>query len=213
MLISLSKGGYLMLDFISQGGAVMYILIATSLLSLTIVFERLWSLRSSAVIPVKKIKNIEEAVRNGDAEQALALCKNNNTAMSRILWVALKNRGVKRGVMKEILEEVGRQEVAHLERFVGILALVAAIAPLLGLLGTVIGMIEVFRVISVEGVGKADVLAAGISKALNTTAAGMSIAIPTLVAYRFFEAKINRYVVDIEQHALYFVDLLKGERE
>jgi len=209
----LSKGGCLMYEFISQGGTVMYILIATSLLSLTIIFERLWSLRSSVVIPVKKIKQVEDAVREGNAEQALELCKNNNTAMSRILWVALKNRGVKRSIMKEILEEVGRQEVAHLERFVGILALIAAIAPLLGLLGTVIGMIDVFQVISVEGVGKADVLASGISKALNTTAAGMSIAIPTLVAYRFFEAKINRYVVDIEQHALYFVDLLKGERE
>jgi len=202
-----------MYEFISQGGTVMYILIATSLLSLTIIFERFWSLRPSVVIPLNEIKTIEEAVRDGNVDEAIDLCKNNNTAMSRILWVALKNRGVKRGIIKEILEEVGRQEVAHLERFVSILALVAAIAPLLGLLGTVIGMIEVFQVISVEGVGKADVLASGISKALNTTAAGMSIAIPTLVAYRYFEATINRYVVDIEQHALYFVDLLKGERE
>lgn len=202
-----------MYEFISQGGLVMYILIGTSLLSLTIIFERLWSLRTSVVIPIGDIKTVENAVREGNVDKALELCKNNNTAMSRILWVALKNRGVKRSIMKEILEEVGRQEVAHLERFVGVLALIAAIAPLLGLLGTVIGMIEVFQVISVEGVGKAGVLASGISKALNTTAAGMSIAIPTLVAYRFFEAKITRFVVDIEQHALYFVDLLKGERE
>ncbi len=201
-----------MYEFIIQGGIVMYILIATSLVSLTIIFERFWSLRPSAVIPEKEIAAIEKAVREDRVDDALELCKNNNTAMSRILWVALKNRGVKRNIMKEILEEVGRQEVAHLERFVGILALIAAIAPLLGLLGTVIGMIEVFQVISVEGVGKADVLAAGISKALNTTAAGMVVAIPTLVAYRFFEAKVNQYVVEIEQHALYFVDLLKGER-
>ncbi len=201
-----------MYEFITQGGTVMYILIATSLLSLTIIFERFWSLRQSAVIPASDIVAIEGAVREDNVEKALELCKKNNTAMNRILWVALKNRGVKRGIMKEILEEVGRQEVAHLERFVGILALIAAIAPLLGLLGTVIGMIEVFQVISVEGVGKADVLAAGISKALNTTAVGMSVAIPTLVAYRFFEAKVNQYVIDIEQHALYFVDLLKGER-
>ncbi|MDQ6983418.1 MAG: MotA/TolQ/ExbB proton channel family protein [Ghiorsea sp.] len=201
-----------MYEFISQGGIVMYILIATSLVSLTIIFERFWSLRSSSVIPLNEVAAIENAVRDENVEKALEICKKNNTAMSRILWVALKNRGVKRGIMKEILEEVGRQEVAHLERFVGVLALIAAISPLLGLLGTVIGMIEVFQVISVEGVGKADVLAAGISKALNTTAAGMSIAIPTLVAYRYFEAKVNQYVVDIEQHALYFVDLLKGER-
>ncbi|MDX8384736.1 MAG: MotA/TolQ/ExbB proton channel family protein [Ghiorsea sp.] len=201
-----------MYEFISQGGIVMYVLLACSLLALTIIFERLWSLRATTVIPVKDIKAIEDAVRAGNADEALELCQANNTAMSRILWVALKNRGVKRGIMKEILEEIGRQEVAHLERFVGGLALIAAIAPLLGLLGTVIGMIEVFQVISVEGVGKADVLAGGISKALNTTAVGMVIAIPTLVAYRFFEAKINRFVVDIEHNALYFVDLLKGER-
>ncbi|HID36473.1 MAG TPA: MotA/TolQ/ExbB proton channel family protein [Ghiorsea sp.] len=201
-----------MYEFISQGGIVMYILIATSLVSLTIIFERFWSLRASAVIPLNEVAAIENDVRECRVEEALETCKNNNTAMSRILWVALKNRGVKRSIMKEILEEVGRQEVAHLERFVGVLALIAAISPLLGLLGTVIGMIEVFQVISVEGVGKADVLAAGISKALNTTAAGMAIAIPTLVAYRYFEAKVNQYVIDIEQHALYFVDLLKGER-
>ena len=201
-----------MYEFISQGGIVMYVLLACSLLALTIIFERLWSLRAATVIPVKDIKAIEDAVRAGNADEALELCQHNNTAMSRILWVALKNRGVKRSIMKEILEEIGRQEVAHLERFVGGLALIAAIAPLLGLLGTGIGMIEVFQVISVEGVGKADVLAGGISKALNTTAVGMAIAIPTLVAYRFFEAKINRFVVDIEHNALYFVDLLKGER-
>ncbi len=201
-----------MYEFISQGGIVMYILIVASLVSLTIIFERFWSLRASAVIPAADIAAVENQVREDNVEQALELCKNNNTAMSRILWVALKNRGVKRSIMKEILEEVGRQEVAHLERFIGILALIAAISPLLGLLGTVIGMIEVFQVISVEGVGKADVLAAGISKALNTTAAGMVVAIPTLVAYRFFEAKVNQYVIEIEQHALYFVDLLKGER-
>ncbi|MDX8382027.1 MAG: MotA/TolQ/ExbB proton channel family protein [Ghiorsea sp.] len=201
-----------MYEFISQGGIVMYILIATSLVSLTIIFERLWSLRASIVVPTKDIAKVENSVREDQVDEALELCKNNNTAMSRILWVALKNRGVKRSIMKEILEEVGRQEVAHLERFVGVLALIAAISPLLGLLGTVIGMIEVFQVISVEGVGKADVLAAGISKALNTTAMGMVVAIPTLVAYRYFEAKVNQYVVEIEQHALYFVDLLKGDR-
>jgi len=207
-----SKGGFFMYEFISQGGIVMYILIATSLVSLTIIFERFWSLRASIVVPAKDIAKVENAVREDQVDEALELCKNNNTAMSRILWVALKNRGVKRSIMKEILEEVGRQEVAHLERFVGVLALIAAISPLLGLLGTVIGMIEVFQVISVEGVGKADVLAAGISKALNTTAMGMVVAIPTLVAYRYFEAKVNQYVVEIEQHALYFVDLLKGDR-
>lgn len=202
-----------MYEFIVQGGVVMYVLIAVSILALTIIFERSWSLRRSIVVPVKDVEKIESSVRAGKVDDAMRLCSDNNTAMSRILWVALKNRGVNRAVLKEVIEEVGRQEVAHLERYIGVLGVIAAISPLLGLLGTVIGMIEVFQVISIEGVGKADVLAGGISKALNTTAAGLTVAIPALVAYRFFESKVNRFVVEIEQHALHFVELLKGERE
>jgi biopolymer transport protein ExbB len=197
-------------EFIVQGGAVMYVLLAASILALTIVFERAWSLRRSVVLPAKEI---EEAVRSGDVDTAVQLCGDHNTAMSRILWVALNNRGVKRAVMKEIMEEIGRQEVAHLERYIGVLGVIAAISPLLGLLGTVLGMIEVFQVISLEGVGKADILAGGISKALTTTAAGLSVAIPALVAYRFFESRVNSFVIEIEQHALHFVEMLKGERE
>jgi len=200
------------LEFIQQGGSVMYILLGLSVLSLTIVFERAWSLRRSVVIPLSEVNLIEKAVREGNVKQAMEACQTHNTAMSRILWVALANRGVRRSVMKEILEESGRQEVAHLERFIGALGLIAAIAPLLGLLGTVIGMIEVFQQISLVGVGKADVLAGGISKALNTTAFGLVVAIPSIVAYRFYESRVDRFVIEIEAHALRFVELLKGER-
>ncbi|MDQ6990484.1 MAG: MotA/TolQ/ExbB proton channel family protein [Mariprofundaceae bacterium] len=191
----------------------MYILLAVSIVTVTLVFERSWSLRRSVVLPIKDIEAIEASIRAGNAQEALEQCEKNNTTMSRILWLALKNRGVKRSVMKEILEEVGRQEVAHLDRYIGVLGVIAASSPLLGLLGTVIGMIEVFQVISIEGVGKADVLAGGISKALNTTAAGLSVAIPAMVAYRIFEARVASFVVEIEEHALRFVDLLKGDRE
>lgn len=201
-----------MYEFILQGGVVMFVLLGCSVLALTIVFERSWSLRRSVVLPIHDIDTIEKAVLSGKVDEAVESCRSRNTAMSRILWLALKNRGVRRPVMKEILEEAGRQEVAHLERYIGVLGLIAAITPLLGLLGTVIGMIEVFSVISIEGVGKADVLAGGISKALNTTAAGLTVAIPSLVAYRFFESRVNRFVIEIEQHALRFVELLKGER-
>ncbi|MBL1352311.1 MAG: MotA/TolQ/ExbB proton channel family protein [Zetaproteobacteria bacterium] len=202
-----------MYDFINQGGIVMYILLAVSIVTVTLIFERSWSLRRSIVVPIKDIEAIEASIRAGNAQEALEKCEKNNTAMSRILWLALKNRGVKRSIMKEILEEVGRQEVAHLDRYIGVLGVIAAISPLLGLLGTVMGMIEVFQVISIEGVGKADVLAGGISKALNTTAAGLSVAIPAMVAYRIFEARVGGFVIEIEEHALRFVDLLKGDRE
>lgn len=201
-----------MYEFLVQGGTTMFILLGCSILALTIIFERSWSLRRSVVIPEKDVNAVEAAIRSEDVKQAMRICRDSPTAMGRILWVALENRGVSRPVLKEVLEEVGRQEVAHLDRFIGALGLIAAISPLLGLLGTVIGMIEVFQVISVEGVGKADVLAGGISKALNTTAAGLSVAIPALVAYRLFEARVDRFVIEIEQHALRFVELLKGNR-
>jgi len=199
-------------EFLVQGGTVMFILLGCSILALTIIFERSWSLRRSVVIPKKDVDAVETAIRSEDVKQAMRICRDSPTAMGRILWVALENRGVSRPVLKEVLEETGRQEVAHLDRFIGALGLIAAISPLLGLLGTVIGMIEVFQVISVEGVGKADVLAGGISKALNTTAAGLSVAIPALVAFRLLEARVDRFVIEIEQHALRFVELLKGER-
>lgn len=201
-----------MIEFIQQGGIVMYFLLAASVLSLTIIIERGWSLRRAVVIPLGEVKKIEAAVRSGDVKSAMQTCQGHNTAMSRILWVALANRGVHRSVIKEILEESGRQEVAHMDRFIGVLGVIAAVSPLLGLLGTVIGMIEVFQQISLVGVGKADVLAGGISKALNTTAFGLSVAIPSLVAYRFYESRVDRFVLEIEQHALRFVELLKGER-
>ena len=201
-----------MIEFIQQGGVVMYIILAASILSLTIIFERAWSLRRSIVIPLADVRNIEAAVRGGDVKEAMRICQN-HTAMSRILWVALANRGVSRAVLKEILEEEGRQEVAHMDRFIGVLGVIAAVTPLLGLLGTVIGMIEVFQQISLVGLGKAGALAGGISKALNTTAFGLSVAIPSLVAYRYYESRVDRFVLEIEQHALRFIELLKGERE
>ncbi len=201
-----------MFEFIQQGGIVMYFILAASILALTIVFERGWSLRRSVVMPLSDIQDIEASVRAGDVHQAMRACQQQNTAMSRILWYALSNRGVRRSVLKEILEEAGRQEVAHMERFIGMLGVIAAISPLMGLLGTVIGMIEVFQQISIVGVGKADVLAGGISKALNTTAFGLSVAIPSLIAYRYYESRVDRFVLEIEQHALRFVELLKGER-
>ncbi|MFC1546081.1 MotA/TolQ/ExbB proton channel family protein, partial [Pseudomonadota bacterium] len=123
-----------MYEFIVQGGVVMYILLASSILALTIIFERSWSLRRSVVLPSEEIEQIEEAVRSGNVDTAVQMCSENNTAMSRILWVALNNRGVRRAVMKEILEEIGRQEVAHLERYIGVLGVIAAVSPLLGLL-------------------------------------------------------------------------------
>ncbi len=201
-----------LIAFFQAGGTVMYFLLAASIIALTLIFERAWSLRRSAVVPMKQVQDVERAVKSGNVDEAMRVCRESNTTMGRILWVALKNRGVGRGVLKEILEEIGRQEVAYLDRYINLLGVIASVAPLLGLLGTVIGMIEVFDQISLVGVGKADVLAGGIAKALDTTVAGLCVAIPALVAYRIFESRVNNFVVEIEHHALRFVEMLKGER-
>jgi biopolymer transport protein ExbB len=199
--------------FFQAGGTTMYFLLAASIIALTLIFERGWSLRRSVVIPLKQVQDVENAVRAGDVDGAMQVCRESNTTMGRILWVALKNRGVSRSVMKEILEESGRQEVAFLERYINLLGVVASVAPLLGLLGTVLGMVEVFDQISTVGMGNPSVLAGGIAKALNTTVAGLCIAIPSLVAYRLFDSRVNNFVVEIEHHALRFVEMLKGERQ
>jgi biopolymer transport protein ExbB len=199
--------------FFQAGGTTMYFLLAASIIALTLIFERGWSLRRSVVVPLKQVQDVENAVRAGDVDGAMQVCRESNTTMGRILWVALKNRGVSRSVMKEILEEIGRQEVAYLERYINLLGVVASVAPLLGLLGTVLGMVEVFDQISTVGMGNPSVLAGGIAKALNTTVAGLCIAIPSLVAYRLFDSRVNNFVVEIEHHALRFVEMLKGERQ
>ncbi|MDX8378233.1 MAG: MotA/TolQ/ExbB proton channel family protein [Mariprofundales bacterium] len=200
------------LTFFNQGGVVMWILLGCSLLAVTIIFKRGWELRRSAVLPLRDVAAIEQAVRNGKVNVAVSVCEQRTTAMHRILLIALQNRGVSRPVMKEIIEETGRQEVAQLEKHIDILGVIAAIAPLLGLLGTVIGMMDVFQDIAMQGTGKSQVLAGGISKALNTTAAGLTVAIPAFVAHRWFETRVDNFVIEIEQYAIRFVELLKGER-
>jgi biopolymer transport protein ExbB len=130
-----------------------------------------------------------------------------------VLAAGLVNRAHDRTVMKESIEEVGRHVVFELGRYLNTLGTIAAISPLLGLLGTVFGMIRVFAAINAQGVGDATVLAGGISEALITTAAGLCVAIPTLLFYRYFLGRVDGYVVAMEQEALKLVEVLHGERE
>jgi biopolymer transport protein ExbB len=122
------------------------------------------------------------------------------------------NRNATRDIMKEAIEDTGRHVVHELERYLNTLGTIAAISPLLGLLGTVIGMIQVFSAITTQGVGNPAALAGGISQALITTAAGMSVAIPALMAYRYFRGKVNMLVIRMEQQALRMVEVLHGQR-
>ncbi|HKJ88576.1 MAG TPA: MotA/TolQ/ExbB proton channel family protein, partial [Gammaproteobacteria bacterium] len=132
--------------------------------------------------------------------------------LGAVLASGLRSSGLQRDVIKESIEETGRHVVADLSRYLTLLGTIAAISPLLGLLGTVLGMIHVFSVITTQGVGDPSVLAGGISQALLTTAFGMSVAIPALAMHRYFNAKLDRLVVDMEQHALRIVEIIQGDR-
>lgn len=202
-----------MYEYLVKGGVLMIPILACSIIALAVFFERAWNLREAKNIPVNLIRRLEEQVRRGQIEEAMAFCRRNRSPMGRVIMAALKNAGLGREAVKEAVQEVGRREAAYLERYVGVLGTVANVAPLLGLLGTVSGMIKAFTVISVQGVGNPGSLAGGISEALITTAAGLTVAIPAFVAYRYFLGKVDGLVLELEQYALHFVDLVKQPDE
>lgn len=195
------------------GGWLMWPILACSLVAMTIILERLWSLRRRRVMPA----NLMEQVWQWQRDQALTPERIQSLAqgspLGRLLSAGLVNRHHSREVMKEAINDVGRQVVADLERYLNTLGTIAAVSPLLGLLGTVFGMIDIFTVIIDAGVGNPGILAGGISEALITTAAGLTVAIPSLMFHRYFDGLVNRYALAMEEQALNLVEVIKGERE
>lgn len=195
-------------ELIDKGGPLMIALIICSTLALAIVIERLICLRHSRIMRIDVLKEIEIAVKKHDIPAALDWSRSVNAPMLKIAEVALINADKSKEDLKNYLEEAGRMEVPVLERFLTILHTIAVICPLLGLLGTVTGMIKVFNTIVTEGTGNASVLAGGISEALITTATGLSIAIPTLIFFNVFSKKVDNLVVEMEHHAVTLAELL-----
>jgi len=200
-------------ELIKAGGWLMLPIIACSVVATTIVAERLWTLRRGRVLPKNLVAQIWKMHRKGNLTNAHINTLRQGSPLGRILAAGLVNRFHSREVMKEAIEEVGRQVVFELERYLNTLGTIASIAPLLGLLGTVVGMIKVFSAIVTAGVGNPTVLAGGISEALITTAAGLSVAIPTLMFHRYFAGRVNLFVVGMEEQALKLVEVMMGERE
>ncbi|MCU7905553.1 MAG: MotA/TolQ/ExbB proton channel family protein [Candidatus Thiodiazotropha sp. (ex Epidulcina cf. delphinae)] len=202
-----------MFELVKSGGWLMLPIIVCSIVALGIVFERLWSLQRKRVMPDYLMKQIVRLHKEGKLNLADINKLRTSSPLGRILSAGLINRKHNKEVMKEAIEEVGRQVVHDLERYLNTLGTIASISPLLGLLGTVIGMIKVFSVIVTAGVGDPGVLAGGISEALITTAAGLSVAIPTLMFHRYFSGLIDRLVIGMEEQALKLVEVIHGERE
>ena len=198
---------------VQAGGWLMLPILLCSVIALAIVGERFWSLQEKRITPPNLVAQVWQWHKSGslDDEHIQALAK--SSPLGRILAAGLINRHHPRDIMKESIEDVGRQVVHELDRYLNTLGTIAAVTPLLGLLGTVIGMIKVFAAITAHGVGNPGVLAGGISEALITTAAGLSVAIPSLIFYRYFRGKVNTLVLKMEEEALKMLDVMHGDRE
>jgi len=191
----------------------MFPIIACSIIAFGIILERFWTLQSKKVVPKHLVATIWHWVKEGQLERSRIESISKESALGKILAAGLNNRHLERDRIKESIEECGRQVVHELERFLNTLGTIAAISPLLGLLGTVIGMIKVFNAITTSGVGDAAPLAGGISQALITTAAGLSVAIIALMFHRYFRGRVDEIVVKMEEEAIKMVDVLHNNRK
>ena len=201
-----------MLELIKAGGILMWPIMLCSVIALAIIAERFWSLQTKRISPKNLVAQVWQWQKSGELNAQKIQQLRAGSPLGRILAAGLVNRNFDRSVMKESIEEVGRHVVHDLGKFLTTLGTIASIAPLLGLLGTVIGMIQVFTVITTVGLGDPAVLAEGISVALITTAAGLTVAIPALMFHRYFQGKIDELVVNMEQEALKMVEVMHGQR-
>lgn len=199
-------------ELFEQGGPLMWVILTASVVGVAVFLERLWSLQRSRVLPRAFVDRIRAMVTKGKTAEALLLCEENGSSVALLMAAALRayERDKTRAEIKEAVEEVGNREVAQLDRNVEIVGTVASASPLIGLLGTVIGMIKVFQgfVESYPAV-RPDAFAQGIWQALITTAAGLTVAIPMLMAYKFLQGRNDRIIVAMEEDAMGIVDLLE----
>jgi len=202
-----------LIDYLIAGGPVMIPIGLCSVVAFATFLERLWALRKGRVVPRSFTVEVQELLLRDRFEDALVLCRKRDIAIARVLDVGISARHMERRAIKERLEEVGRREAAELERFIPIVGTVASIAPLLGLLGTVGGMITTFAVIKTTGLGQIDSLAGGISQALITTFAGLTVGIPAVVGNRYLLARVDSLLLELEEVSLAVMDKLKKEAE
>ncbi len=206
-----------MLEIFQSGGLLMWPLLICSIIALAIVAERFWSLQKRNVAPAELLQQVLDHEKANRVSEDLLKLLVKSSPLGRLFAVGLVNRDHGREIMKEAIEEEGSIVVHELDRYLNTLGTIAAITPLLGLLGTVIGMIQVFTSITPEvmsqGIGDPTILAAGISKALITTATGLSIGIPALMFHRYFKGKVHALTVEMEQQSVKLVEIIQGERE
>jgi biopolymer transport protein ExbB len=201
------------LELVQAGGWLMLPILLCSVIAAGIIVERLWTLQKRKVIPEKLMTGIWNLLSNDQLTEKHIAEIEKGSPLGKVLSAGLINRHLSRDLVRESIEESGRFVAHDLERFINTLGTISTITPLLGLLGTVIGMIKVFTAITTVGVGDPATLAGGISEALITTAAGLTVAIPSVIFHRFLKRRIDELVVGMEQEAMKLVEVLHGERK
>ena len=205
---SSSVGQWQLLALFEKGGAMMYPILFSSVLMLGIAIERGYSLRRKNIISSKFLKDLRNQWDWKNIQKTLRLCNSYDNSLSRILKMGLLRFGGKLDEIERAIEAGGQHEASLMNSNLRVLGAIANITPMMGLLGTVIGMIKAFNVISLSGTGNPGLVASGISEALITTAAGMLVGIPALVLYHYFRGKIDRYVFEMEEVAIQLVEEL-----
>jgi biopolymer transport protein ExbB len=201
-----------LLAIIQAAGWPIWFLLATSVVAVTIIIERLLYLRASHIMPSALLEEVIAVSRTQHIDATTLDQLEQSSPLGRVLAAGLRNLGASREVMKESIEEAGRAVAHQLERYLTTLGTVATLAPLMGLFGTVIGMIELFGATGGVGADPQQV-AHGISVALYNTGFGLGVAMPALVFHRHFHALVDSFVIDMEQQAMRFVDTVTGERQ
>ena len=202
-----------MFSLIQAAGWPIWPLLFTSVLALAIIAERLWSLRASKVMPKGLLMQAVQEYRQNEASTASLTQLAEGSALGQVLAAGIKNIKASPVILKESIEEAGRVAAANLERFLTTLGTIAAVSPLLGLFGTVIGMIEIFGASSPTGNSNPTQLAHGISIALYNTALGLVVAIPSMVFYRHFRRQVDSLLLEMEMQGTKLVEILHGERQ
>jgi len=200
------------LSIIQAAGWPIWPLIIASVVALAIIGERLWSLNSGLVAPKSLLPKVQEWLRQGGVNEETLANLERHSPLGRVFAAGLRNVNSSREMMKEAIEDAGRAMIHELERFLTTLGTIASVSPLLGLLGTVIGMVEIFGALTPSG-GSPAQLAHGISVALYNTAMGLIVAIPSMIFYRYFRTKVDTLVMEMEQQSIKLVDIVHGDRK
>lgn len=200
-----------MFEIVKAGGIMMGPIILASIVTAAIFLERLWTLQTKRVLPAELTEKVWRWVEQGQIQDKHIAALQQNSPLGKILAAGLTNRNRDRVVIREAIEDTGRHVVHELDRFIGTVGTIASLSPLMGLLGTVFGMIRTFNAITTAGIGNPASLAGGIAEALITTAAGLTVAIPALLAYKYLRGRVQTLVVQMEKEAIKLVEALETQ--